>query len=179
MITLAIKWVTFMLAFIDLARERLGGRAQVLLASLEQPLDFLEDRSFDIVLSPLVMDYVRDWDAVFREFYRVLRQGGCLVFSMEHPYPKYSIHRETSNYFEVELVEYEWTGFGAPVRVPSYRRPLSEVINPLVSAGFAVERILEPRPTEAFKEKDPEGYEKLSRSPGFMCVRALKREGCR
>jgi ubiquinone/menaquinone biosynthesis C-methylase UbiE len=162
---------------VALARERLANRARVLQANLEQPLGFLADSSFDILLSPLVMDYVRDWDAVFREFYRILRQGGCLVFSMEHPYPKYELHRETSNYFEVELVEYEWTGFGKPVRVPSYRRPLNEVINPLVRAGFAVERILEPLPTEAFQEKDPEHYEKLSRSPGFMCVRAVKARG--
>jgi hypothetical protein len=44
----------------------------------------------------------------------------------------------------------------------------------LVRAGFVVERVLEPLPTQAFKETDPEDYEKLSRSPGFMCVRALK-----
>jgi len=160
---------------VELARERLGDKAQVLQANLEQPLDFLVDNSLDIVLSPLVMDYVRDWEKAFGEFHRVLRKGGCLVFSMEHPYPKYDLHRETSDYFAVELVEYEWTGFGKPVRVPSYRRPLSEVINPLVRAGFTVERVLEPLPTQAFKETDPEHYEKLSRSPGFMCVRAVKR----
>jgi hypothetical protein len=93
---------------------------------------------------------------------------------MEHPYVKYDDHRETSNYFEVELVEYEWRGFGAPVRVPSYRRPLSAVINPLVEAGFVLERILEPTPTEEFRRHAPEDYEELSRSPGFMCVRARK-----
>jgi ubiquinone/menaquinone biosynthesis C-methylase UbiE len=159
---------------IELARERLGDRAQVLQANLERPLDFLPDGSIDIVISPLVMDYVEDWERVFGEFYRVLRVGGTLVFSMEHPYPKYYDHSETSNYFEVELVEYEWTGFGEPVRVPSYRRPLSEVINPLVRAGFVVERILEPVPTEAFRQRDPEDYKALSRSPGFMCVQAVK-----
>ncbi|MGD2178420.1 MAG: hypothetical protein PVG71_11415 [Anaerolineae bacterium] len=37
-----------------------------------------------------------------------------------------------------------------------------------------MERILEPLPTRAFKEKDPEEYEKLSSSPGFMCVLAFK-----
>jgi SAM-dependent methyltransferase len=159
---------------VELARERLGDRAQVLHASLEHPLKFLTGGSFGIVISPLVMDYVRDWERVFREFHRVLRDGGTLVFSMEHPYPKYHDHRETSNYFEVELVEYEWTGFGETVRVPSYRRPLSEVVNPLIRAGFVVDKILEPIPTEAFRQQAPEDYEELSRSPGFMCVRAVK-----
>jgi SAM-dependent methyltransferase len=159
---------------VELARERLGDRVQIVQADLEQPLDFLEDGSFDIVLSPLVMDYVRDWKAVFREFHRVLRAGGCLIFSMEHPYAKYYDHRQECNYFEVELVEYEWTGFGQAVRVPSYRRPLSGVINPLVKEGFKVEQILEPIPTEAFRQVLPEDYEELSRAPGFMCVRAVR-----
>src|SRR5512137_2613943 len=34
------------------AQQRLGERAQIMLADLEQPLDFLADGSFDIVLSP-------------------------------------------------------------------------------------------------------------------------------
>lgn len=159
---------------VDLARVRLGDKARVLQANLEHPLDFLRDDSFDIVISPLVMDYVKDWETVLLEFHRVLREGGWLVFSIEHPYAKYDDHREMSNYFEVEAVEYEWRGFGEAVRVPSYRRPLSEVINPLIRAGFIVERILEPIPTEEFKQKAPEDYEELSRIPGFMCIRASK-----
>lgn len=159
---------------VGLARERLGDRAQIMQANLEQPLDFLRDGCFDIVVSPLVMDYVKDWERVFAEFYRVLGEVGCLVFSMEHPYAKYEDHRETSNYFEVEVVEYEWTGFGMAVRVPSYRRPVSEVINPLVRAGFIVEQIVKPIPTEEFRQKAPGVYEVLSRRPGFMCVRAVK-----
>jgi SAM-dependent methyltransferase len=159
---------------VRLARQRLGDKAQVVLADLEAPLDFLADGSFDVVVCPLVMDYVKDWESAFKEFHRVLREGGCLVFSMEHPYPKYDYHRQTSNYFNVELVEYVWRGFGKPVRVPSYRRPISGVINPLVKAGFILEQILEPLPTEEFSLVDPDDYEELTRSPGFMCVRAVK-----
>jgi SAM-dependent methyltransferase len=159
---------------VRLARQRLGDKAQVVLANLEAPLDFLAEGSFDVVVCPLVMDYIMDWESAFKELHRVLRDGGCLVFSMEHPYPKYDYHRQTSNYFNVELVEYVWRGFGKPVRVPSYRRPLSGVINPLLKAGFILEQILEPLPTEEFSLVDPDDYEELTRSPGFMCVRAFK-----
>jgi len=159
---------------VRLARQRLGGKAQVVEANLESPLDFLEAASFDVVVCPLVMDYVKDWESAFREFQRVLRAAGCLIFSMEHPYGKFYDHRETCNYFAVELVEYIWRGFGKPVGVPSYRRPLSEVINPLLRAGFILDHILEPLPTEEFKAQDPKDYEELIRSPGFMCVRAVK-----
>jgi hypothetical protein len=51
---------------------------------------------------------------------------------------------------------------------------MSEVINPLLESGFTLDRMLEPKPTEAFKEKLPEEYEELTRRPGFMCLRAVK-----
>jgi ubiquinone/menaquinone biosynthesis C-methylase UbiE len=159
---------------VALAKQRLGEKAHVVQANLEAPLDFLADTSFDGVISPLVMDYVKVWEPVFREFHRVLKPGGYLVFSMEHPYMKYATHHLISNYFKVERVEYVWRGFGKPVSVPSYRRPLSGVINPLLQAGFILDQILEPLPTDEFWERDPEDYEELMRSPGFMCIRALK-----
>jgi ubiquinone/menaquinone biosynthesis C-methylase UbiE len=160
---------------VRLAKERLGETVQVLQATLEQPLSFLADASFDIVLCPLAMDYVRDWEPTFSEFHRVLKAGGILVFSMEHPHPKFEIHRETSNYFEIELVVYTWRGFGTPVNVPSFRRSLGGVINPLLRSGFILEQILEPKPTPEFKQEDPQDYEELSRRPGFLCVKAIKK----
>jgi ubiquinone/menaquinone biosynthesis C-methylase UbiE len=159
---------------VGLARERLQDRCEIILANLEAPLSFVQESMFDAVLSSLVMDYIRDWRAVFGEFHRVLKPGGCFVFSIEHPYHKYDIHRDSSAYFDVDLVEYEWRGFGMPVRVPSYRRPMSEVINPLIEVGFAVDRILEPVPTAAFYREAPEDYDELTRRPGFLCIRAVR-----
>jgi SAM-dependent methyltransferase len=159
---------------VQLAKERLGPKAHVLQADLAQPLDFLTNSSFDLVLSALALDYIKDWNRVFREFYRLLRQPGHLVFSGGHPLADILLH-PGGNYFEAELVHWVWKGFGIPVRMPSYRRPLSAVVNPLLQAGFVLECILEPTPTEQFRQKDPEEYEKLSRQPGFMCVRAAKR----
>lgn len=156
------------------ARQRLGNRALVTLADLEQPLDFLPDLSFDIVISPLVMDYIRDWQLLLGEFYRILATPGYLIFSIEHPYVKFFDHQQSSNYFETDLVEYDWFGFGTVVRVPSFRRPLSAVINPIITSGFVLDQLLEPLPVDDFKLEDPEGYEELIRSPGFLCIRALK-----
>jgi hypothetical protein len=53
---------------------------------------------------------------------------------------------------------------------------LGEVINPLLEAGFALERLLEPTPTDEFRAKLPEDYAELMRRPGFLCVRAVKRQ---
>lgn len=88
----------------------------------------------------------------------------------------YVLH-SSGNYFDVELLDLEWTGFGAPIRVPSYRRPLSAMLNPLIEAGFTLERVLEPIPRERFKEEAPKHYEVLSRRPGFLCIRAAKTIG--
>jgi hypothetical protein len=52
---------------------------------------------------------------------------------------------------------------------------MSEVINPLIMAGFRVDQLLEPVPSQEFKQYNPEEYEILSKTPGFMCVRAIKR----
>jgi SAM-dependent methyltransferase len=160
---------------VALARARLGDQVQVIQASLEAPLDFFDTESFDVVLAPLVMDYICDWRAAFSEFQRVLKPGGILVFSIEHPMMKYFDHQAETNYFQVEQVSYTWRGFGSPVQVPSYRRSLGDVFNPLIEVGFFLEKVLEPLPTAAFKDNDPQDYEKLTREPGFMCVRARRR----
>jgi ubiquinone/menaquinone biosynthesis C-methylase UbiE len=156
------------------AQDRLGGVALVIEASLEDPLVFFDDEIFDVIIAPLVMDYIKNWRATFGEFYRVLKPGGTLVFSMEHPMMKYFDHQSESNYFDIDRVTYTWRGFGAPVEVPSYRRSLTDIFNPLVDAGFTLDTVLEPLPTEEFKHKAPEDYEELTRQPGFMCIRAVK-----
>ena len=156
---------------VDIDCKKLVGRME---AYFGKPLDFLKDDYFDIVLSALALDYVEDWSFVFREFHRVLRREGVFVFSIEHPFAKYTNHGE-NDYFGTELISIEWRGFGEPENVPSYRRPLEEVGNSLLEAGLALDRVLEPRPTEDFKKADPEEYKRLRGSPGFLCVRAGKR----
>lgn len=161
---------------VDLARRRLGSRAEVREADLSQPLEFLGDAAFDLVLSPLALDYVEDWAGVFREFYRVLRRGGRLVFSVNHPFADY-LRLKPKDYFRTELTRCEWKGFaGCRVLMPSFRRPLSAVTEPLSDAGFLIERLVEPRPTEEFRRADPRHHEELMREPGFLCVRARKPE---
>lgn len=155
---------------VELADRRLGGRASVRVADMNAPLDFLADASFDIVLSALAVDYVTDWDALFAEFARVLCDGGLFVFSVEHPFSDFS-YRHMTSYFETEVIGCTWRGFGKPVEVRQYRRPLSTLLNSLVMAGFALDLMLEPLPTAGFEAADPDDYVKLLRRPGFLCLR--------
>lgn len=159
---------------VEHARRRVGGRVEVILANLTKPLDFLEDHSFDIVFASLAMDYIRNWAPVLEEFHRVLREAGHFLFSSGHPFAEFVLSGK-ENYFTTELTEMVWRGFpGVEVRMPAYRRPLEDMVLPVVDAGFVVERVVEPRPTEDFKRAQPDDYEELCRRPGFICIRARK-----
>lgn len=159
---------------IELAKQRLGKTVDIRLADMSKPLDFLESSSFDVVLSPLVLDYIEDWRSIFAEFYRLLRPSGYFILSVAHPFFDYIYHK-TDNYFETQLVSCQWRGFeGVRVQMPSFRRPLNELLNPLLEIGFQLEKIIEPLPIDEFKTADPKHYEELSKFPAFLCIRARK-----
>ena len=156
---------------IELARERLGASAEIRKVDLSDPPTGFADAQFDLVLAPLCLDYIADWGALFLEFRRILKAGGHFVMSAGHPAFDAEYY-DTDQYFGVEAVECEWTGFGRPVVMPSFRRSMQEFLQPLLDAGFLLERILEPLPTDEFRQADPVRYKSLLRRPGFLCVRA-------
>src|SRR5262245_14141436 len=158
------------------AQARLQGRATIREADLGQPLDFLPSAAFDLIVSALVLDYVRDWARLFADLCRLLRVGGHLVFSVCLPSAEFYEQHPDGNYFEIEpvLATFDWPAFGVHVGIPYYRRPLSAMLDPLLRVGFRLERLLEPRPTAEFEIHDAQNYAKLVRQPGFICFRACK-----
>jgi SAM-dependent methyltransferase len=152
---------------VELTRARLGDRAIVLRAGLHEPLDFAADNYFDLVLSPLALHYIEHWEPTLREFRRVLKPGGILVFSTHHPFADYQLFGSDS-YFTTERVQDTWD-VGT---VWFYRRPLTAITEALFASGFVIERLVEPLPTEAFRLAAPEGYERLKKEPGFLVIRA-------
>jgi len=160
---------------VELARQRLGTRAEIHQADLNKPLDFLRDGQFEIVLCPLVLDYIEDWHNLFTEFCRVLAEPGLLIFSIGHPFTEF-ILRSDANYFDTELVHTKWRGFGIRVNMPSFRRPLSAVTSTLDKSGFTVDKLVETQPLEELREIDPQTYELHSRRPAFLCIRARRKQ---
>lgn len=160
------------------AKETLGDLATVLQADLNKPLDFLQPASFDIVLSSLVLDYVEDWDTLFHEFCKVLDDDGRFVMSIHHPFfldLKNNVKQIEieKNYFLTQQVEEDWTPAG--MGIPSYRRPLSAISSAFWNAGFLIERIVEPKPTEAWKEIYEPFYTNFMQHPIVICISARKR----
>ncbi len=158
---------------IECARRRVGDRAKLFVHNLARPLTQLSDGSFDVVVSPLVLNYIQNLDVPLREFYRVLRPGGTLVFSMEHPTFTYQYHR-LPTYFLNTKVEATWGGFGRKIKMPAYRRSLQDTVNPIADAGFRLTQILEPQPTAEFEAVDPQSYRQLCKFPSFICFKAVK-----
>lgn len=70
---------------VQLTQQKLKNQAQVYQADLNQPLTFLENASFDLILSSLTMHYLKNWEEVFKEFSRLLLPEGLLLFSTHHP----------------------------------------------------------------------------------------------
>jgi SAM-dependent methyltransferase len=144
------------------------GRVCVRTADLTRPFDFLADASVDGILSALVLHYLRDWAPTLREFRRVLKPAGWLLFSTHHPATEATLF-DVDDYFAIEEVEDYWDWVGT---VRFYRRPLRAIIEPVTQSGFVIDRIEEPRPTDWFREEKPDAYARLLKHPQFLMVRA-------
>lgn len=163
---------------VELARKRCEGLdVEIREADFTHPLDWMPDASVDRVLCSLALDYVEQLETVFREFARITRAGGLLVFSMSHPMRDWmdSSTHGGNPYFETNRWGTHWTGFGRPYPyVESYRRPLQDILNPLTASGWCLDRFVEPLPAPEMKTTDARHFAELSHMPGFICVRARK-----
>lgn len=158
---------------IEMTKKRVGNKAKIIRADLNDTLNFIEDGSIDIVLSSLTLHYIRDWEIVMSEFNRILKEGGQLVFSVHHPFMDFTVHNK-ENYFLTELLEEQWKTNNGKVKVQFYRRPLSQIITSVIDSGFIIEKLLEPMPTEQFKIEKPDTYDILTKKPQFLFIKARK-----
>ncbi|MDL5361059.1 class I SAM-dependent methyltransferase [Halalkalicoccus sp. NIPERK01] len=153
------------------ARERIPD-ADFVQADLGSDLPLIDD-GFDGITSSLAFHYIKDWESLLRELRRILRPGGWVVFSVQHPHADFEEYGDARNYHEIERVSANWDSFGEEVEVPAYRRPLSAMLGPALEAGFQLDRLLEPTPTEEYRQADPERYEYEATRPNFLCLRLV------
>lgn len=158
---------------IEMTKKRVGNKAKVIKADLNERLHFIEDESIDVILSSLTLHYIKNWNLVMSEFNRILKRDGQLIISIHHPFMDFTVFNK-ENYFLTELLDDEWNTNNGKVKVQFYRRPLSAIITPIIDAGFIIERLLEPMPIEEFKIAHPNTYDRLTKSPQFLFIRAKK-----
>jgi ubiquinone/menaquinone biosynthesis C-methylase UbiE len=126
------------------------------------------DVAFDFATGFMSFMDIPDTEAVVSEVHRVLKPGGFLQFSICHPCfdtpHRRNLRDEKGQTYAIEVGDYfrslngeitEWIFNAAPeevkehspkFRIPRFTRTLSEWLNLLIEAGFAIERIGEPRP---------------------------------
>lgn len=173
------------------AREPLGIDYQVA-SAVALPFS---DATFDFCAAFMSLMDIPETDLVVREAYRVLKPDGFLQFSITHPCfntPKRRNLRdengrtyafEVGDYFDTEdAVIQEWTFSAAPreiresvrpFRVPTFNRTLSQWLNLLLDAGFVLERMDEPRPSDEVVAKHP-NLQDAQVAPYFLLLRVRK-----
>ncbi|MFD0684219.1 class I SAM-dependent methyltransferase [Actinomadura fibrosa] len=158
--------------FVEMARARTGGRADIRLHDLSTPLTWVPSDSVDLVVLALAIHYIDDRVALLREFRRILTPDGTLVLSTEHPTTAWL--RLGGSYFTSEPVEEslspksDW-----PIR--AWRRPLTAICDEFREAGLLIETLLEPRPAPEMADHYPDDHAKLEEFPAFIAFRLVPR----
>ena len=142
---------------------------------------------FDIVLFPMMLEYVDDIAGAFREAHRLLRPDGFVAISLVHPMRSFSVKHETENGEELRIVSgylergvIEWSmwimvdeeGNGIPCR--SHRRTVEDYVEALVEAGFLIEELREPDASPEGWALNAPGCRENYHCPNFLLLKAVK-----
>lgn len=140
----------------------------------------LEQNAFDLIVSSLMLHYVRDYAVAVRKIASYLRPRGRFVFSVEHPMftalaeqdwvrseDGTPLHWPVDNYRDEGERQVQWFVDG----VVKYHRTIETYVNGLITNGFNLERLLEPEPVMA----EPSAQAFLERRrPPFLLIAAAR-----
>ncbi|QHF95946.1 SAM-dependent methyltransferase [Streptomyces sp. NHF165] len=154
-------------AMVALAERRLGDGVPLHVTDLRDPLPF-EDGAFDDVVASLVLHYLEDWGPTLAELRRVLRPGGRLIASVDHPFVAYTLQEPRPDYSATTSYSFEWSFDGRLVPMTFWRKPLHAMTGAFTAAGFRLSALSEPQPDPAARELFPEGFRDLSTRPCFL-----------
>jgi SAM-dependent methyltransferase len=164
----AVTGIDSSVAMLALARQRLGEDVPLELVDLRDRLPF-GDETFDDVVASLVLHYLQDWGPTLTELRRVLKPGGRLIVSVEHPIIAYMIQEPLPNYLAINSYSFEWTFGGQTAPMTFWRRPLHAMTDAFTAAGFCLSLISEPQPDPAARQVFPhDEFEAMATQPNFL-----------
>ncbi len=146
-----------------------------------EDVEFPEE-SFDVILSSLAFHYVADYEILVKKIYRILKSGGKLVFTVEHPvFTAYGTqdwyYNEKGEILHFPVDNYYYEGKRTAVflgeKVTKFHRTLTTYLNTLLSNGFIINHIVEPQPPENMM--DIPGMQDEMRRPMMLIVSANKK----
>lgn len=136
--------------------------ARQLAAAERLPVEFVQgdaadlrpfaDASFDLVFSAYALQYIEPVAHCLAEVARVLRAGGRLVFSLDHPLRSVfwddTADEDTllavRSYWQRGAMDWQWHGSTTWMR--SFHHTVGDWVDLLHAAGLALQRIVEPEP---------------------------------
>ncbi|MER5343009.1 class I SAM-dependent methyltransferase [Streptomyces mirabilis] len=151
---------------LTLARRRLGDDVALHVVDLSDRLPF-DDDAFDDVVASLVLHYLEDRGPTLAELRRVLKPGGRLIASVDHPFVAYTFQEPRPDY-SATTSYIDWTLNGQSVPMRFWRKPLHAMTDAFTTAGFRLAVISEPQPDPAARELFPDDFHDLSTKPCFL-----------
>lgn len=145
------------------------------------------EEKFEIILAPLVVHYMKDWNKMFKEMNRVLNKNGIVIFSTGNP-----VYEVTKNillkgkkykalginsYFEEDLSYNTWTNpyNKKEIKVPFYHKTYETIIKTILRNGFEIIDYKDCFPLIRAKSLFPKDYAKYSKMPMFMVFKLRKK----
>ena len=140
----------------------------------------VEDASFDLAVSYIVLVDLLDYRRAIGAAYRVLNPGGRLVVCNIHPMRSADsggwfrqgtrkLFYPLDSYCDEGPREFEWLG----TSIVNMHRTLSSYVSAFLEAGFAIEGLHEPTPSEAQLTEHPE-FDDEFRAPNFIVYTLMK-----
>lgn len=158
----AVDYSTRML---EIAKERTTNELRInYLHGNCEHLDMLADESFDLIFSNMVIQDLAEYEKAFQEMHRLLVDGGTYIFSITHPcfitpesgWEKTDtgekLHWNVDKYFYEGVYEQR---LGDEDKMLLFHRTLTSYINALIKTGFALEALVEPKPSKEMLVKYP------------------------
>jgi SAM-dependent methyltransferase len=152
--------------------------------------DYVPEAPFDLVVSCYTAAVLPDLPGFVRRVFTFLAPGGVLIYSHVHPThtapkqqrneAKYGADESgqrvflLSSFFDESARPFRIGPNGETLLWVRYHRKASTLINDLIDAGYAIDRVLEPEPTPESMEAGGEALEECLHRPVVMILRASR-----
>ncbi len=134
--------------------------------------------AFDLVVSNLVLHYIKDLDEVYRKVYRTLKPDGIFLFNIEHPVFTAGVNQQwisdgmhnlywpVDGYYEPCERKTNFLGH----EVVKQHHTLTQILMGLIQVGFTIEAVEEAMPPEEWRSVMPDEM----RRPMMLLVKVKK-----
>jgi ubiquinone/menaquinone biosynthesis C-methylase UbiE len=142
-----------------------------------------KDNEFDIVIAPLVLEYLPIWNTAFREINRVLKHGGLFVFSTHNPVTDVRVSIKwrgkrfsvIKDYFNERLLKGKWNTSNKLLHPVWHHKTYSTIVKYLVKHGFELIDYEDAKPLPKAKRLFPGDYQKAMDRPFFCTWKTRKK----